>query len=202
MKTFCKRFSLRFAVPALLSKLLYPELKSLNIKRRIRLFKRSSLSKSCLLEKCHNRNWQLLSKEKQKKLNSRTLELSLANSPDNPRVYSTIKLWTPDFRGVIVQVKYVLCTTLLERERPDTWMKAGSFVDWHFAETWLNIKPASFPTWLTFFREHMVRWTTCFTPSKFVSMDINTKSIKQGPRTERKGLGGGGGFSPPTFLQK
>ena len=36
---FCKRLSLRFAVPAFLSKLLYSELKSLKINRRIRLFK-------------------------------------------------------------------------------------------------------------------------------------------------------------------
>ena len=36
---FCKRLSLRFAVPASLSKLLYSELKSLKINRRIRLFK-------------------------------------------------------------------------------------------------------------------------------------------------------------------
>ena len=50
---FCKRLSLRFAVPAFLSKLLNSELKSLKINRRIRLFKRSNLSESCLLEKCH-----------------------------------------------------------------------------------------------------------------------------------------------------
>ena len=36
---FCKRLSLRFAVPAFLSKLLYSELKSLKINRRICLFK-------------------------------------------------------------------------------------------------------------------------------------------------------------------
>ena len=41
---FCKRLPLRFAVPAFLSKLLCSELKSLKINRRIRLFKRSSLS--------------------------------------------------------------------------------------------------------------------------------------------------------------
>ena len=41
---FCKRLSLRFAVPAFLSKILYSELKSLKMNRRIRLFKRSSLS--------------------------------------------------------------------------------------------------------------------------------------------------------------
>ena len=46
---FCKRLSLRFVVPAFLSKLLYSELKSLKINRRIRLSKRSSLSESCLL---------------------------------------------------------------------------------------------------------------------------------------------------------
>ena len=42
-----------FTVPALLSKLLYSELKSLKKNRRIRLFKKSNLSDSCLLEKCH-----------------------------------------------------------------------------------------------------------------------------------------------------
>ena len=52
---FCKRLSLRFAVPAFLSKLLYSQLKSLKINRRIRLFKRSSFRILFTREMPHHR---------------------------------------------------------------------------------------------------------------------------------------------------
>lgn len=76
--------------------------------------------------------------------------------------------------------KYFLYTrcTLLERESPDANGWVVLVFDWYFAETWLSIKPTSFPTWPRFCSEQLARWTTFSAPSKFVSMDINTKFIK------------------------